>query len=298
MLIAAIQLLFNSACACSGCSLLDTFALTTFNLLYTSAAGFALVLDEDHPRSMLLAKPSLYRESQAAKWITGHTIIGWAARAALQAAALYCIPAAAAAGSGDAARGDSADQSALGYSVFSSAVLLQMLTVVAEMRSPTLLNHIINAASFAVYIGLFAVRNVWPASSSSLGTGTAIMESGAMWSAGGLAVLISFVPWVLPRVWQLAAPAVSSAFRSPKSSGSGSTARRSDIGALPPLPPNPSRQALQASKEREAAAAATQSVQVAAALPIGGGSLKGVLASSTLSSNFLGLPVPARVRQD
>lgn len=242
MLIAAVQLLFNVACGFSGCSLLDAFALTTYNLLWTFVPGVLLVLDADRGSSELLAEPRFYHESSVAEWLTPATLAGWSLRAALQAAVLLGIPAAALGGPGfrDCAgpgllRGDAPDPAVLGYAVYAGVLVVQvseerawcdllwcyaasarlivpaqMLTLAFEMRTPTRTNLIVNAAALVVFASLISLRNSWGVlGSDALGVGTTLAQAGSAWAAGALAVVIAVAPWVMLRAAGGAGDAVS-----------------------------------------------------------------------------------------
>ena len=236
MLIAAVQLLFNAACGFSGCSLLDAFALTTYNLAWTFGPGVLLALDEDRCGAELLAEPAHYRESAAAHWLTPRMLGAWAVRATVQAAVVLGITAAAIGGgdgtaaggaAGGLARGDSPDPSALGYAVYTSVIIVQvrrggraegasgddgcgaresyrripphpqMATLATEMRAPTRANYAVNAAALLLYLATFALRDTGVGlGAGAQGVGAALIAAGAAWAAGALAVAVAAGPWV------------------------------------------------------------------------------------------------------
>ena len=206
MCICFLQMAFNAACAFSGCSLLDTFALTTYNLIYTFAPGVAMVLDADRPAGHLLHVPALYRESQASTWLTPATFAAWCARALLQTGALLVLTMLGVA-PGGGGRGGSADQTVVAYTAYSALVAVQLVTVATEMRAVTPLNHGINLAAAGVYVAFLALRDVFPAESSSLGTMATLLPAGAPVAAMVLGVIVCTVPWALARAWQAAATA-------------------------------------------------------------------------------------------
>ncbi|RYY36139.1 HAD family hydrolase, partial [archaeon] len=77
MCVCGVQLGFNFMCHFSGCSLLDTFSLTTYNLLFTFLPGFMLVLDQHRSTYELLVVPEFYKESRAMSWFDCRTFLRW-----------------------------------------------------------------------------------------------------------------------------------------------------------------------------------------------------------------------------
>ena len=77
---------------------------------------------------------------------------------------------------------------------------LQMITLATEMRSPTYLNHGVNASAFAFFLFCVALRDVFTfTGSGALGVGSALSQSGAAWASCALVVLLAAGPWLLGR---------------------------------------------------------------------------------------------------
>ena len=196
-LVCFLQLAFNVACAASGCSLLDTFSLTGYNLIFTALPGTLLVLDVDRRAPELLSDPTLYAESQVDEWVTASTFLRWSARALIQAVILLCIGLTGSAVGSSC--GASVDQSTASYVIYTAAVVLQLVTLTTEMRHPGALNHASCAASLLLYVGLVQLRNSWPVSSSSLGTLTEILRNPSLYATTFLAIVASASPWLATR---------------------------------------------------------------------------------------------------
>lgn len=188
--IALIQLMYNAQCGFSGCSLLDGFSLTTYNLLWTAIPGLAMLLDRDRPLTTLLAQPRLYKEARAWKasegwwpdrnhYLSPKTFLWWTFRALWQSFVVLMV---CAWGAGPTASlGASAiPQADLSFLVYSVMVTIQLVTVLSDMRAPTLYNYSLAAAAFVAYIVLQSARYsatgswlLWQAESWWLADGTA-----------------------------------------------------------------------------------------------------------------------------
>jgi len=159
MCIGFVQLGFNAWCAFSGCSLLDSFALTTYNLVYTFVPAVLLVLDATQAQHTLMAEPQRYAASQSGAFLSPVTFFCWCARAVCQSALLLVTFAAGVAAAAGAPAGDTMDQGTLSYGVFSTLVVLQLITIAASMRRPTTVNVVACGAFFLLYLALLAFRD-------------------------------------------------------------------------------------------------------------------------------------------
>ena len=237
-LICFVQLLFNARCAFSGCSLLDTLSLTGYNMVYTALAGTLLVLDTDEEEAVIEADPTLYRASAARTWITPTTFVAWAARAFTQALIVFILCCGIA--DGGLIDGASLDQATLSYVAYSSVIVLQMLTLVTEMRRPTALNHAVNAGSLTIYAAQILIRNSWPVSSSSAGTASAILASPGLQLAILLAVVAMALPPWIGHAWGLIDRAQSANSRSSSGKAEVNASRRGSDSPSPRPSSSPS----------------------------------------------------------
>lgn len=223
MALAFVQLLANTACGYSGCSLLDTYALTTYNMVYTAVPGLFMALDMDRSVSQVMMQPHHYKEAARGDWYAPWTFVVWSLRASYQAVVVYlCMvwgvgglhglwpsSAPSPSGYGDAPAGGAFDGSSADIgvgsgAVFTTLIFVQFVTMSSEMRGITGHNHAINFACFVLYALLMALRNSWPASSASLGTLSAMLHPDGFASVAvvALAVVAAAGPFVAWRAWE------------------------------------------------------------------------------------------------
>jgi phospholipid-translocating ATPase len=221
MCVCGIQMLFNASCAFSGCSLLDTFALTTYNLLFTFVPGLLLALDRDVPAATLRSQPHLFAESTAHTWLSPGTFASWVAAAVLHSAVILAFSAAGMARGG--ADGGGVDATALAYTAFTSLVALQMFVVLWEMRALAPVNVAVNVGFLLLYAALLATRNVWT------------LEAGF---PGTLTVLLSTPSWIATTLLTLVVTFAIAALRRPLNAAA-HAAWRSSTAAAGPHAPHP-----------------------------------------------------------
>ena len=192
MALCFLQLAFNTSCAASGCSLLDTVSLTAYNLILTSIPSALMVLDADRSPDALMAQPRFFSESQGNTWLTRKTFFAWSSRAVIQAGVIFGITSAALGGGGGDA-GSSADQTILASAAFTAMVLLQAITVYTEMYRPSWRNALASVTSILIHILLLA----FPPTSTSLGVmSTLLFSHAAPLAAITLAVVVAAGPWL------------------------------------------------------------------------------------------------------
>jgi magnesium-transporting ATPase (P-type) len=200
MEICFIQLLFNALCSFSGCSLLDTFALTTYNMLYTSLPGILMVLDTDRPKDELLRKPELFLESRVGLWITTRTYLGWLFRALVQSCLIVCV-CIKALGANGGLGGDSLDQSSVSYAVFTSIILVQMFTIIFDMKRPTIYNYWMNIGGLVCFALFMLIRT-----KDANGAVTGIVEhtgsTASFWYAVAGSTFMALVPFIAFAWWE------------------------------------------------------------------------------------------------
>lgn len=196
MCICAVQIMFNASCAFSGCSLLDTFALTTYNLVYTFLPGLALAVDMDYTVDQLMDAPDLYLQSQAAAWITLSTFASWATRAVIQPAIILSVHIVAMA---HGVLGGGVDYVTLSYSVFTSLVALQFITVLMDASRWTRAQLLTVGGCAATYLTLLLLRELplWPGGSSQILAG--VLSSPAALMCMLLSITLTTAPLMLAR---------------------------------------------------------------------------------------------------
>lgn len=202
MAVAFTQLMANALCSFSGGSLLDTYSLTTYNLLYTALPGLALALDQDRRAEQVLRTPSLYSESASLQWLSTPLFLSWCLRAAYQAFSVLFILAGFALFPSGARDGSTLDVSAADAAVFSALILVQLITVATEMSFPTPYNHLINSGCLLLHVSIMLIRNVWSGiGDSAMGT---VSASSPMFPLTVLlAAVVATVPFIAERAWRM-----------------------------------------------------------------------------------------------
>jgi len=202
MAVAFTQLMANLLCAFSGGSLLDTYSLTTYNLLYTALPGLALALDQDRRSEQVLRLPSLYSESSSLQWLSTPLFLSWCLRAVYQSFVVLFILAGFALFPVGARDGSTLDVSAADAAVFSALILVQLITVATEMSYPTPYNHLINIGCLLLHVSIMMLRNVWSGfGDSALGTVSA--SSPLLPLTVLLAAVVATAPFLAERAWRL-----------------------------------------------------------------------------------------------
>jgi phospholipid-translocating ATPase len=248
MCVCFVQLGFNFACAFSGCSLLDTFALTTYNMLYTFLPGLAMVLDKDRHIDDVSRNPEYYAECRKSKWFTKKTFFMWWLRAILQSITILFVCTCAAKASG--ASGDSADQTSLAYTVYSTLILVQFVTVLSEMRNVTLVNITVTAGCLLSYLFFVSVRDIMPSDSTSLGTFAALRKNSSSAATTLLLVTVCTLPAIAPKAALFALMGCDRFSVQPHRADT-SAVQADEIMELPHLPmPSPLRAAKDARYDR------------------------------------------------
>ncbi len=201
--LALLQLLANSSCGFSGCSLLDTYALTTYNLVYTAVPGLALALDKDRPAAELRAMPAYYTEASGGAWYGPMRLAAWGGRALYQALVVYGVCVGLLAGYPSSSDGSAGDAAIASTAAFSALVLAQFITLATEVQGATVYTHVLNLGGAALFVTLLLVRNVWPESSGALGVvSDALAPTGsAVVFAVLLALLAATLPFIALRAW-------------------------------------------------------------------------------------------------
>jgi magnesium-transporting ATPase (P-type) len=246
--IGLIQLFYNCWCGYSGCSLLDSFALTSYNMVFTFVPAIMMTVDVDvlaaaaSPSSQssplsslralfsmarlkglletaqetfylsfvgkgtrdgttpppkqqqeaattLLRRPHLYSSKGDFLSFRGFAL-NWLGRALYQSLALLFIFVWGA----SASDGSSLDQQSLSYGVFTSLVILQLVTVVFSMGSPTALNVLTSVAFGALYLFLLALKDLASGGVSI----SSFFGNPSVLTAACLAMVVCSLGWLVP----------------------------------------------------------------------------------------------------
>ena len=154
MLICLVQLFYAFATNWSGASYFDSYSLVTYNLFYTSLPTLLFVLEQDLSPAMLRANPQLYRTSQRGENLTGKTLMGWLARAVLQAIFLISYALHTEHGETGALAFGSKGQISNALVIYTSCVLIHPLTIYLESTYITRVHHFVLGGTVVLFLVL------------------------------------------------------------------------------------------------------------------------------------------------
>jgi phospholipid-translocating ATPase len=157
MIIAWAQLLYNCFTNFSGVSFWNSFALTTYNGVYTVPLTFFYVMDIHLAPTTLLRFPQLYVLSQKARYMNRVTFFAFVARGVLQGTLGFFCGIALFRGDRLLAGGTVMDTQSTFFPVYAATVLLQVITVLMESHSVTWLHWGSFLATIVTLFGTFFV---------------------------------------------------------------------------------------------------------------------------------------------
>jgi phospholipid-translocating ATPase len=171
LLICMMQIYYQTFTGFSGSTFFSTFALTTYNIVFTSLPVFAFILDRDVPVSACESIPQLYRTTQLGRKLRVMTILGWFGRALFQSAVVFAITIGCFYGSSMDAGGQPIDYASLGTVAYSALIVVNAATQLQASSSMTLPYHVIVWLTPFVYLLLIFLTSETP---RSLQFGTAM----------------------------------------------------------------------------------------------------------------------------
>ena len=180
MLMCSQQILFNAFVAVgAGSSLFDSFSLTAFNTLFTTAPLAVLSVGSDLDAGLAASNPALYKQSLQNRWLTPGSVAKWLAAALAQGITVWiaCVQL--------SVSRDSVQS--LAYASF-TAVLCTVFVSLA-VHSPVQ-SRLLSAATVCC-LGLYVLIIVGRSFSQGEGKAVALYVMSAVWGSG------SFVPWLV-----------------------------------------------------------------------------------------------------
>jgi phospholipid-translocating ATPase len=149
MVICVLQIAFGFVSAFSGSSLFDSTSLTLYNVAFTNFYTMAMVLERDVSASSAMSVPALYTETQAGKACNRKTFLFWVLRAIYQGTLVFISMVL----YSDQwyIAGRPADHTIAATAAYICLLTLQVLTIVVESHTPTVINYAVMAASYAGY---------------------------------------------------------------------------------------------------------------------------------------------------
>lgn len=138
--ICSIQMLYNWFAGFSGVSFFDTFALTTYNVVFTGVPVLGYVLDRDYSETHVLSHPLLYLSSAASQHMNSLTLARWLMLAVFHGVlALVCTVL----GYSGESDGDGAGYSSISMVTFNAVVLVNQAVIAASSRGLTAMNRLL-----------------------------------------------------------------------------------------------------------------------------------------------------------
>jgi phospholipid-translocating ATPase len=199
MVICVLQIAFGFVSAFSGSSLFDSTSLTLYNVAFTNFYTMAMVLERDVSPSSAMSVPALYTETQASKACNRKTFLFWVLRAIYQGTLVFIsmvlysdewyID------------GRPADHTIAATAAYICLLTLQVLTIIVESHTPTVINYAVMALSYAGYwTFLFFVSLIL----SSVGSWDVVLVVSGMplfWIIVLLTVVAALLPVVSVRAY-------------------------------------------------------------------------------------------------
>lgn len=213
MLICAIQIFYQFLTGVSGTTFFSTFALTTYNILFTSLPVFAFVLDRDLPIEALEQTPSLYASTRTSRQLRLYTVAGWFAAAVFQAAVVFSVTIGSVWSLSIDSNGEPMDYSSLSTIAYSSLLIVNAATQFQASNSLTGVNHSVIWATPIFYVTALAFASE-TLSSKQFGTVDRLFGDMQFWLSIIVSSSLAIVPlFGLHMARKFASPSVEDTIR-------------------------------------------------------------------------------------
>ena len=161
--ICLIQVLYNFYAGFSGTSLMNTFSLTTYNVVFTGLPVFGFALDQDVTEEKVFEFPAIYKGGQRSNKMNAVTMATWFFHAVYQAAVTLLITLAVFNVDhlhwGD---GYPVDYASLSMVAYSAVVIVNQIVVFLYSHYLTAVNGILLVGSVVTYFGTTMVYSAVP----------------------------------------------------------------------------------------------------------------------------------------
>jgi phospholipid-translocating ATPase len=201
MVIAVVQLLHALATGFSGASLLDTFSLSLYNVVFTGLPAVLYLLDADVSTHSLFACPQLYRLGPEARECNAATFAGWAVAAVYHGAVLYFGLAVPYMTSVHPENGRPRGLRAGGAAAYAGLLAIQTGLLLLQSNTLTLPNILVILGTF----GAYWAAALGPATLLGLDVAQDAAELStdpAFWLAAAVAVTAALAPLLALRAWR------------------------------------------------------------------------------------------------
>ncbi|KAI3640282.1 hypothetical protein MIR68_001160 [Amoeboaphelidium protococcarum] len=191
--IGALQALYELYCGFSGTSLLSTFALSSYNVLFTAFPILFYCLDKDLPENVVLENPSIYQAAIAGDRFSGKVMGVWAFRAFCHSFLTLAITLAVFSLGINESGTSSSSYIAIGMTAYSAGILIQTATMAIETNTFTVYNHIAIWGSMVMYFILAYLISL-VTSFELHGLMAELYSNGSFWFCIILVVVLSTLP--------------------------------------------------------------------------------------------------------
>lgn len=159
LFICFIQLVYAFYTGFSGSPYFNSFALTTYNVIFTGVPIMGYIFDKDLPEALLLSEPGRYATPQRGRFFNLGTFAWWLLRAVYQAFVVIFFTSGIFGNSWLRFDGATEDWDSSGMVAFTVAVGVQVFTLFLGHNSLTLLNHLLVWGMAVVYVVSVAFFN-------------------------------------------------------------------------------------------------------------------------------------------
>lgn len=195
LFLAFMQIFFAFFSGFAGTSFFDSFALASYNVLFTALPILFYSLDKDINEQNLLLNPQLYHETQNGRFINTFTLLYWFVRSFAQSAIVFfCVIMLS---HNHAANGRPSDWISISNMAYGACVIVQTLTIFLESNQLTFINQIVIWGTVVVYFAAMLILDV--ALPSFNGVMTGLFSDPVFWFGLILAVCAAILPIIALR---------------------------------------------------------------------------------------------------
>jgi len=200
LLICFCQIAYGFLNGFSGTTFYNTFALTTYNIVFTGLPPLVYVLDKDLPELKVLQNPSVYLLNQAGFHLNRSSMLQWMLKACFQGVIVFGITVAL------YSKEVAGDDTFVGYVsvpmiAFSALIVVNTLTVVQASSHLTLVNHVVIWGTLVSYFLFVYIINFFP-TQSLFDVMSHMYEDPLFWFGVILCSFAAMLPVYVYRTWR------------------------------------------------------------------------------------------------
>lgn len=195
LFLAFMQIFFAFFSGFAGTSFFDSFALASYNVLFTALPILFYSLDKDINEQNLLLNPQLYHETQSGRFINTFTLLYWFVRSFAQSAIVFfCVIMLS---HSHVSNGYYSDWISTSNMAYGACVIVQTLTIFLESNQLTFINQIVIWGTLVVYFVAMIILDV--ALPSFNGVIRGLFSDPVFWMGLVLAVSAAILPIIALR---------------------------------------------------------------------------------------------------